>query len=165
MALVAEGVTRDTKDTVCDSVASALDGEAIFCELGDVGLNRRILTEQTLFMDVSVEDAEAAQAQVESEDFVSSLENLPEDISVTGVFAITEEVTGIPTQATEGPNEEETTESPSLDVEETTEILVDDVETTESPTELLINFGIGKNISFTFCHSQESQYIGKKRLL
>merc|ERR1740122_511112 len=93
-------------------------------------------------MDVSVEDAEAAQAQVESEDFVSSLQNLPEEISVTGVVAITEELTAIPTQATEGPNEEETTESPSVYDEETTEILVDDVETTESPTELLINFGV-----------------------
>ena len=80
-----ENVTEDNKDDVCQSIAEALGGEVGYCSLTGPSSSRRRLDTATLYVEVSVPDASEATEVAESENFVDSLENLPEEVSISDV--------------------------------------------------------------------------------
>jgi len=88
VALQVTGVTEDTKDSVCDSVAAKLGGVAKGCLL--LASRRSLQDEATLMVDVEFEDAETATAAAEvvnTDTFIESLDDLPESVEVTGATA------------------------------------------------------------------------------
>ena len=80
-----EGLTDDNKDSVCASVASALGGVWTYCSMTPQSNRIRVRQDSTLYIDVSVADANAAVMQASSRDFISSLTGLPHGTTVAGV--------------------------------------------------------------------------------
>jgi len=98
LEIAVTGVTRDKKEQVCDSIASALGGVSTYCSLLGArvpdsvpGDRRRRLEDSTLYMEASVADgnAEKLAEQAISSGFVSSLTGLPEDTAVSSVTSST----------------------------------------------------------------------------
>jgi len=84
LKLSVAGVTSENADSVCDSVAHALDGDVSYCSLEGPAKRRR-LDDQSLYMNVDVENVNSAQSKLESSDFTSTLQDLPDGASVSGV--------------------------------------------------------------------------------
>ena len=88
LAVEVENVTEDNKEEVCQSIAEALEGEVEYCSLEGPSSVRRRLDIATLYVEVSVLDASEATEVAESESFVESLENLPEDVLISDVTSL-----------------------------------------------------------------------------
>merc|ERR1719483_340338 len=85
--LEAEGTTNANKNEVCTSVAFALNGIIQYCGFETPPEGRRYLTNlQRLYMDVSVLNITEAQDSIESENFIDSLEDLPAEVSISGII-------------------------------------------------------------------------------
>ena len=79
------GVTEDNKDQVCNSIGAALGGSPTYCSFeGPQSDRRRLNGATTLYMDVSVSDANLAKTKANDFDF-NTLHGLPDGVTITVV--------------------------------------------------------------------------------
>ena len=88
LVVEAENVTEDNKNGVCQSIAEALGGEVDYCSRWGSSSERRRLAIKYLWVDVSVPNASEAEEIAQSESFIESLENLPEDVLISKVTSL-----------------------------------------------------------------------------
>jgi len=89
-AAVINGATEENKYEICDSFASALMGQSSYCSFDRTSSPslRRLLAAQVLYLEVLVEDVNAASAQVHDGGFIDSLQSfdLPDGVNVIEIF-------------------------------------------------------------------------------
>jgi len=86
LVILVSGLNNSNKRQVCDTVSTRLEGSTSYCSVdGPSGLRRNLQTTGNLYIDVNVVDTSLAKQTISSEDFASSLQNLPEGVQVTEV--------------------------------------------------------------------------------
>ena len=83
--IVTSGVTESNKEIVCWSIADKLGGVVTHCSFNGPSETRRTLqSERILYVDVALPNSSPIDAyeEVSSNDFVSALEDLPEEVSL-----------------------------------------------------------------------------------
>jgi len=85
------GVSEENKQSVCDSTARALDGTCGYVSLqgpsSEIPERRRL--QESVYMDIAVQDADVAKSIAEDDTFLSSVqEQMPEGVTATGVTVV-----------------------------------------------------------------------------
>ena len=89
------GFTESNKGSICESIAMLLIAVVRYCSLNGPVAERRNLQESTLYMDlVDFMDIEYAEDELDKDDFGSSLEDLPLEVTITGVIYATFDLIG-----------------------------------------------------------------------
>merc|ERR1719242_1780091 len=78
------GVTDANKDDVCDAFAGSLNAHVTYCELLPPSASRRLLQTGTLEMELEVADNQEAEALIESDDFLQTVD-LPQGVTAEEV--------------------------------------------------------------------------------
>jgi len=113
LEMTMSGVTEENKQAVGDSVADALGGVCTYVSLTEPSSSsRRRLTDQTVYMDIAVEDASNAVTTAQGGSFVSSLANMPAGATATSVGNVANNNDQETTLVDETTTIEDTTESP-----------------------------------------------------
>ena len=85
------GVNESNKNSVCDAFAAAVSGIATYCSLSGPN-TRRLLYSSSLYIDISVADANTAMATMGGDDFISNSVSLPTGVQATSLTTTTESI-------------------------------------------------------------------------
>ena len=85
MALKVDGVTDDNVLGVCSSIESALDGITHACTLSNTRRRLQANSSSLVYASIYVRDFNVALSQVQDLNFIASLENLPDAISISEI--------------------------------------------------------------------------------
>ena len=88
MVATIQGVTEQNKNDICSSIGNALNGTVTHCSFsgGTYSERRRLKFEPApLYVDIAVPSAEEAENAIASSQFIPSLENLPNEVTVLDI--------------------------------------------------------------------------------
>lgn len=85
VVLQVQGLTEENSRPICDSVAKAVGGSVRYCSLQPKSSRRYLQDSSSLFLELAVSDADSALNQMQSENFISTLEDLPTEIIISNV--------------------------------------------------------------------------------
>ena len=85
LILEVEGVTELNKHRVCQSVADALEAIVLYCSLNGPSTSRRRLEVREVYTDLAVVDTDVVFWKLQATTFLVSLENLPENVTVSDI--------------------------------------------------------------------------------
>jgi hypothetical protein len=85
IVLQVRGLKKQNTRAICRSVADAVRGNVEYCSPQPRSPRRNLEDNSSLYMELTVSDADSALSQIQSESFISTLENLPNEVSISNI--------------------------------------------------------------------------------
>jgi len=85
IVLQAQGLNNENTRAICRSVADSVHGTVEYCSLRPRLSRRNLADTSSLFMELAVSDTDSTLNQIQSENFIPTLENLPKEVSISDI--------------------------------------------------------------------------------